>query len=138
MNFEDYDIRILKTEASQSSHGDWLSYKDMIDYYTDDQQNTMILNNEVIKYEFDYWELENGNDYDEENDYYIDIYQYYILNDGDAERLKEHTNEIIYYNSKLDMYLLGVTHWGTSWTCVDTDFKKVHEDENYYYYKLEG
>ena len=138
MDFEKYDIRILKEKASQGSRGDWLSYKDMIDYNTDDQKNSMILNNEVIKYEFDYWVLENGNDYDEENGYYYDIFQYYILNDGDAERLKEHTNEIIYYNEKLDMYLLGVTHWGTSWTCVNSDFKKVYEDENYYYYKLEG
>ena len=138
MDYDKYDVRILKTKASQSSHGEYLSYKDMIDYYTDDQRNSMILNNEVIKYEIDYWELENGDDYDEEDNYYYDIYQYYILNDGDAERLIEHTNEIIYYNSKLDMYLLGVTHWGTSWECVETDFKKVYEDENYYYYKLEG
>lgn len=138
MDYDKYDVRILKTKASQSSHGEYLSYKDMIDYYTDDQRNSMILNNEVIKYEIDYWEIENGDDYDEEDDYYYDIYQYYILDDSDAERLIEHTNEIIYYNSKLDMYLLGVTHWGTSWECVDSDFKKVYEDENYYYYKLEG
>ena len=137
MDYDKYDVRILKTKASQSSHGEYLSYRDMIDYYTDDQRNSMILNNEVIKYEFDYWEIENG-DVCEEDDYYYDIYQYYILDNTDAERLIEHTNEIIYYNSKLDMYLLGVTHFGTSWECVDTDFKKVYEDENYYYYKLEG
>ena len=137
MDINNYDIRILKEKASQGSRGNYLSCRDMIDFYTDDCKCSMILNNEVIKYEFDYWELENGNDYDEEEDYYEDIYQYYILNDGDAERLKENTNEIIYYNEKLDMYLLGVTHWGTSWDIVDTDFKKINEDENYYYYKRE-
>lgn len=137
MNYNDYDIRISKKDlqGQEDCLNGYLSYWDMIHWYTD---GCIILNNNLINYEVDYWELENGTDYDEENDYYYDIYQYYILDDNDAERLKENTNEIIYYNSELDLYLLGVTHFGSSWRIVASDFKKIHEDENYCYYKLEG
>ena len=65
------------------------------------------------------WEyIENGGDYDE----YTEIYQYYIIDSGTAERLKEHTDEIIFYIEKLDLYVLGVTHWGTSWTHCTAEF----------------
>lgn len=139
MNYNDYDIMISKEKLQGiSKNSDYLSYKDMIDYFTDNCKMSMILNNELINYEIDFWYCESGNDYDEENDYYYDVYQWYILNDGDAERLKENTNEIIYYNDKLGIYLLGVTHCGTSWDYVSSDFKKIHEDENYCYYKMEG
>ena len=64
-----------------------------------------------------------GSRYDEENDEYVDIYQQYIITSQDAERLAEYTNEIVFYNETLDMYVLGVTHWGTSWDYVLTDIK---------------
>lgn len=32
-------------------------------------------------------------------------------------------NEIVYYNETLDMYLWGVTHYGTSWDYVLTSIK---------------
>jgi hypothetical protein len=69
------------------------------------------------------WEyIENGSDYDEEDDTYREIYQYYIIDPTTAERLKEHTNEIIYYIEKLDLYILGVTHWGTAWSHCAAEF----------------
>ena len=33
------------------------------------------------------------------------------------------TNEIVFYSEDLDMYLWGVTHYGTSWDYVLTDIK---------------
>ena len=80
-----------------------------------------ILNNEIIKHDYDNWYLENGMDYDEEEDTYVDVFQYYIITWDSAEFLKEHTDEIVYYNENLDMYLWGITHWGTSWDYVLTD-----------------
>lgn len=68
-------------------------------------------------------ELVHGNDYDEENDYYYDVYQYYIIDNQGYELLKEYTDEIVYYDSELDVYVWGVTHYGTSWSYVLTDIK---------------
>lgn len=50
-----------------------------------------------------------------------EIFQYYIISDDGADILKRETNEIVYYNDELDMYVWGVTHWGTSWDYVLTD-----------------
>lgn len=104
------------------------SYRDMIDFCCD----SMILNNSIIgeltghSYYFDTY---CGSDYDEENDEYTDIYQWYIITENDADRLARYTKEIVYYNEDLDLYLLGVTHFGTPWIGVDANWKTVEEME---------
>lgn len=57
---------------------------------------------------------------EEEQEDCPEIYQYYIVSDNGAEILKE-INEIVFYNEELDMYIWGVTHYGTSWSYVLTD-----------------
>lgn len=57
---------------------------------------------------------------EEEQDYQPEVYQWYIVDDPGAEILKEF-GEIVYYNEALDMYLWGVTHYGTSWDYVLTN-----------------
>lgn len=60
-----------------------------------------------------------------------EIFQYYIISDDGADILKRETNEIVYYNDELDMYVWGVTHWGTSWDYVLTDIPlQERETEN--------
>lgn len=54
---------------------------------------------------------------------YYDIYQWYIISDMGANILQDYTDEIVYYNEELDLYLWGVTHWGTSWDYVLTDIQ---------------
>ena len=49
--------------------------------------------------------------------------QYFIISNNGAEILKDYTNEIVFYNEALDMYVWGVTHWGTSWDYVLTDIR---------------
>lgn len=61
-------------------------------------------------------------DDDWENEEPIEIYQYYLIDRATAERLKEHTDEIIFYCEMLDLCVLGVTHWGTGWDYVEADF----------------
>ena len=61
--------------------------------------------------------------------YYDEVFQYYIISDNGAEILKEWTNELVWYNSELDMYVWGVTHWGTSWDYVLTDIVINTEEE---------
>lgn len=55
----------------------------------------------------------------EENLYLNDIYQYFIINDPDT--WNKYTHYPIYYSYDLDMYLLGITHYGTSWSFFFTD-----------------
>ena len=59
---------------------------------------------------------------EQDNSYCADIFQYYIVDYNGAEILKE-INEIVFYNEELDMYVWGVTHFGTSWSYVLTDIK---------------
>lgn len=89
-----------------------ISYKEL----TKDQN--LILNNYIHSEFTDLFDLYCGSDYDENYDEYLDIYQEYIIDQNFAEYLKDHTNEIVYYSEALNIYLLGVTHYGTSWSGV--------------------
>lgn len=99
------------------------TYKDMIDFCCD----SLILNNYIIQ-ELQkkdiYFDLYCGNDYNEDEDSYEEIYQYFIISERDAERLAEYTNEIVFYNDDLDIYILGVTHYGTAWDGVPANWKE--------------
>lgn len=53
---------------------------------------------------------------------YKDIFQYYIVSDSGAEILRE-AGEALFYIEKLDMYVWGVDHWGTSWDYVLTNIE---------------
>ena len=95
-----------------------------VDYSTLAKAFDAVLNNDIISntYDIGYWECVSGNDYEEETDEYAEIFQYYIVSDHGAEILQE-AGEIVYYNEKLDMYVWGVTHYGTAWSNVLTDIK---------------
>ena len=72
----------------------------------------------------EYSELEQQIDELENMDpIYYDIYQYYIISESGASILKDYTDEIVWYNEELDMYVWGVTHYGTAWDYVLTDIK---------------
>lgn len=101
-----------------------------VDYRTLAKSFDAVLCNDITKLFYstingDYIEPElvNGSDYDEENDYYYDIYQYYIIDNAGYKILTELTNEIVYYIEELDIAIWGVTHFGTGWSYVLTDIK---------------
>lgn len=82
-----------------------------------------ILNNNIFQYAgYENWELESGAEENEYGDYY-DVYQYYIIDYSGARFLRDYTDEIVYYHEELDMYLWGITHFGTGWDYVLTDIK---------------
>ena len=88
-----------------------LSYSNMLKVFTDG----FIPNNKVAsRFAFDYLD---------ESKMDAEIFQYYIISSHTARELQEHTNEVILYNEGLDIYLLGVTHFGTSWDYVLTDIR---------------
>lgn len=55
-----------------------------------------------------------------EQDEPTEVFQWYIVSDNGADILQE-INEVVYYNETLDMYLWGVTHYGTGWDYVLTN-----------------
>lgn len=52
-----------------------------------------------------------------------EIFQFFIVDDAGAEIIQEWTDDPLFYCDALDMYIWGVTHWGTSWDYVLTDIK---------------
>lgn len=77
---------------------------------------SQILENEINEINEQIEELESEQNDDQE------VFQWFIVDDWGA-RLLQDINEIVYYNEKLDMYLWGVQHHGTSWDCVLTSIK---------------
>lgn len=57
-----------------------------------------------------------------QQDYPPEVFQYYIVDYQGYEILSE-IDEIVYYNEELDLYVWGVTHYGTCWDYVLTDIK---------------
>lgn len=77
---------------------------------------SQIIENEINKINEQIEELENEQNEDQE------VIQWFIVDDWGA-RLLQDIDEVVYYNEKLDMYLWGVTHYGTSWDYVLTSIK---------------
>lgn len=119
------------------------TYRDMIDFCVD----SMVMNNYIVKeleakgFYFDIFcgdystyynkdgeeitreEYEELCENDEEcEEVYDDIYQYFIINRADL--LEEYTNELVIYNEDLDLYILCVKHFGTSWDYVSADWRE--------------
>ena len=109
-----------------------------VDYRTLAKAFDAVLVNDITKLfycdingEWNEPEYYNGSEYwsdDDGNEYYNEIYQYYIIDGNGADLLQRWTDEIVYYLPALDMYVWGVTHWGTSWDYVLTDIKIKMED----------
>lgn len=94
---------------------------DEIDIETDDIEKYNQLEKQIDELQERIDELER------EQDETPEIYQYYIISDNGARFLIHHTDEIVYYIPVLDIYVWGITHWGTSWDYVLTDIK-IEED----------
>lgn len=116
-----------------------------LDYYTLSKiLGDVILNNNLMTFDGLEWELVSGEDVygcdvdgepcDIESDecyniYPINVYQTYIISESGYQFLNRYTDEIVYYNEELDLYLWGITHFGTSWDYVLTDIKVKERDE---------
>ena len=101
-----------------------------VDYSTLAKSFDAVLCNDITKLFYceisgEYSEAEpvNGSDCDDENGEYYDIFQYFIIDSNGANILKDYTDEIVYYIEPLDIYVWGVTHFGTGWDYVLTDIK---------------
>ncbi len=51
--------------------------------------------------------------------YETEIYQWFAVNPSDAQFLADH-GQYVTYSDVLDVHLLAICHFGTSWGCVDS------------------
>lgn len=112
-----YNNKAFGQEVSE--HGmefGYLDYKTMAKIVGDAVRN----NNIIDATGFENWELVSG-EFGEDTC----VFQYYIITESGYDFLNEYTDEIVYYNNDLDMYVWGITHFGTSWDYVLSDTKLV-------------
>jgi hypothetical protein len=103
-----------------------LDYASMVEWCTEGQM--VMLSVSPWKLSEDWQEQveeeETEEAYEDEEE---EVFQWFIIDDTAADFFAQLTNELIYYSEYLDMYLLGVTHWGTSWDYVLTEWKLEEE-----------
>ena len=118
-----------------------IGYWDMISGYVDNSDEIDELQDKIYELQDKIDELQDADEIDDlehkillledkicylENETEPEIFQYFIVSASGAEILQE-AEEIVFYNETLDMYVWGVTHWGTSWDYVLTNIKIVKD-----------
>lgn len=95
--------------------------------------NDMIMCNNYLQKNYENIE-ELISAYDEENDSYIDEYQYFIVDiEFDEEITKkaiEKMGNTLYYDNGLELYITGITDLGTSRRIVPTNIIVKSEEES--------
>ena len=95
----------------------FISYLDAINYIP----HNRILCNNIAEIDSSIWENARFSVYDEEEDYYTEIFQYFItdFNLNDIEYLEKKFPSLKFsYSDKLDAFILCVDHFGTMWAGV--------------------
>lgn len=96
---------------------------DRLDYQTLSKMVGDCIHNDTIRNETygDEWELLTG-------EYDNDPIQDFIISKRGYDILKEYTDELVFYNERLDIYIWAVDHIGTSWSYVLTDVELIEEN----------
>ena len=97
-----------------------------LEFLTDEEiEEAQMLQEEIdsIQEQIEELDEEQGRSYNQE------IFQYYIVSDQGAEMIKQYTDDPLFYNETLDMYVWGITHYGTAWSYVLTDVKLNCKEE---------
>lgn len=84
---------------------------------------SLILCNEIPKIDYSVWDNMRKELYDEETKEYTDIYQWYFTSYSgwSVEWMEKTFPDLIFtYSDMLDLYVLCVDHFGTSWDYVMT------------------
>lgn len=121
----DYIRRYLKDSDIMDGH---LTEAKAFDLF----YNDMIMSNNYLRNNYDNLEILISG-YNEEEDYYADEYQVFIINiefDEDITiKATEKMGNTLYYDTENEIYLTGITDLGTSRTIVPTDLKVEEENE---------
>ena len=109
-----YDGKVFGIEVSElAKERGYLDYRTLAKMLED-----CILNNTVRAATMEDWEIVAG-EFDQM------VMSDYIISKYGFELLKEYTDELVFYNDRLDLYIWAVTHWGTSWDYELTRTKLV-------------
>lgn len=111
---------IDNTEEVEALKEEITDIENRLDFLTDEEiEETQMLQEEIdsIQEQIEELDEEQGRSYNQ------DIFQYFIVSNHGAEIIKQYTDDPLFYNETLDMYVWGVTHCGTSWDYVLTDVK---------------
>lgn len=95
--------------------------ENLLEDANDQEENKLIEQCKDLGYEIEKIK-EEIEDLESEQDQEQEVFQWFIVDDWGARLLQE-IDQIVYYNETLDMYLWGVTHYGTSWDYVLTNIK---------------
>lgn len=122
INFYDLDM-ILNNTLIENNYFELDNYSEMLEVEEKEIQNDLYNYFDVEEIE----ELKETGELKEaitdkatENIYQEDIYQYFIISYHQIDYWKEYTYYPIFYSDELDIYLLGITHFGTSWDYFKT------------------
>ena len=125
---EETEERLQEVEERLQEIADRLEVLDYPRKWTDEasqleeEQNTLEEEHDNLETQLEQLEAEQ--------DAQPKVFQWYIVDEAGAQLCRDY-NEILYYNSELDMYLWGVTHYGTSWSYTLTDIHcEVDETAN--------
>ena len=123
---DDYIRRYLKDE--EIIHG-YLSEAKAFDIF----YGSMIMSNNYLQNNYDNLEILISG-YNEEEDYYCDEYQVFIIDIEYGEEITQKATEkmgnTFYYDTQNEIYLTGITDLGTSRRIVPTDIKVIEESED--------
>jgi len=117
---------IDNTEEVEALKEEITDIENRLEFLTDEEiEETQMLQEEIdsIQEQIEELDEEQGRSYNQE------IFQYYIVSDQGAEMIKQYTDDPLFYNETLDMYVWGITHFGTSWGYVLTDVKLNCKEE---------
>ena len=122
-NQDDYITRYLKKEDILNGY---LSEAKAFEFFYTD----MIMSNSYLQNNYENLDiLIDG--YNEEDDYYEDEYQVFIINPEYDEEITikatEKMGNTLYYDNKNEIYLTGITDLGTHRTYVPTKMEVIEE-----------
>lgn len=114
-----WEIYCGDDEYYEDSHGNTYDYTEASNRYYELKAKIEELEKHGLESSEEYSELESDIEALEE-EHYHDFYQFFIV-DGSGARILQEAGETVWYNEDLDLYVWGVTHWGTSWDYVLTN-----------------
>ena len=92
-----------------------------------------ILCNDIVKVDPEIYDEMRFDYYDEEEDEYMEIYQWYLtsLSLSEVVFLEEHFGLHFTYSNLLDLFVLCVPHFGTPWSGVywETDLPQAASEK---------
>ena len=113
-SIEVYGDKVYRVKVSEYGlENGYLDYQTLAQIVGD-----CVLNNTVRAETLEDWELVNGA-FDQE------AYQDYIISENGYKFLVDYTDEPVFYNERLDIYVWGITHFGTVWSHVLTDIELI-------------